>query len=62
MSFTTEDPVVFYGRKVTPSMCPMKFVVDSKKCENCGKARTATITYKNGEYTCKIKCHNCSNN
>ena len=60
MSVKTLDPVVFHGRVVTPSMCPMTFVIDSTKCKECGKGKTVTITYKNGSYSSVTKGLDCS--
>lgn len=62
LAIRTQNPVVFYGKKITPSMCPITFVIDSTKCKKCGKGKTAKITYKNGTYSSVVKGVDCSKN
>lgn len=67
LTVRTLKPFVKYGRKITPSMCPMTFVDDSTKCKKCGKGQTVKMSYKNGFYSWtvigidrskKCPCHN----
>jgi hypothetical protein len=60
LTVRTMKPFVKFGKKITPSMCPMTFVNESTKCKKCGKGQTIKMYFKNGCYDWTITGVDCS--